>query len=1090
MQFGTNDFRKDILFFLVKNCLALFAALFLAAPGLPAQSFDSAWLEGVKPRSIGPAGMSGRVTAIAVDPNDDDKIWVGTASGGLWLTDNGGTSWRPVFDDQPVQSIGAIALNPHNPAELWVGTGEGNPRNSHNSGRGLYHSIDGGRTWRCAGLENTRLIHRIIVHRDDPNTIWVGAMGSAWGPSADRGLYRSRDRGKNWEKVLYVNDRTGVADMVVDPRHPDKLIVAMWEFARTPWNFRSGGEGSGLYMSYDGGDSFTRLSDKEGLPEGTLGRIGLAIARSKPSVVYALVEAEKKNALYRSDNGGHNWKVVATENIGNRPFYYADIFVDPKNENRLYNLYSMVTRSEDGGKTFEVLLPYHGVHPDHHAFWISPDNPEYIIDGNDGGLNISRDGGENWQFINNLPLGQFYHVNYDMDEPYNIYGGMQDNGSWVGPAYVLKSGGIRNYDWQELYFGDGFDVVPHRGDSRYGYAMSQGGNLAFYDRQTGATRFIKPVHPGGEKLRFNWNAAIAADPFSDDGVYYGSQYLHFSRDRGSHWSILSPDLTSNDPEKQRQHESGGLTIDATSAENHTTILCIAPSPADSNVIWVGTDDGRVQLTRNRGANWQELSGRLPDFPEGAWVPQVLAGPSPGEALVVVNDYRRDNWEAYLYRTADFGKSWSRLIDAGDMPGPVHSAVADAEAPGLIWAGTEFGLWYSIDGGAQWQKWTAGLPSVPVFDLKIHPREADLIIGTFGRAIYVLDDIRFMRALSMTPGGIPDSALRLFEIPAATDYHRASYSGIRFTADAEYIGDNRRSGARFTVWVAPDSLRDGGAQASKREVSGKKARVKAAAAEKAGKSGKKKGSDKLFFVVKNMDGDTIRRFSQKRRAGIRRYSWHFEEDGVRGPSQSRPGKGDELPGGVTALPGDYLLVVSCGDHRDSARFTLRADPRMADEMVDLAAKRAAQKDFEAVTDKAAQAHDRLLQVEEAIDFVKKHRAHWPDSLSSRADSTLKPVVAQLDSLKALFFLKTEKDGYHDSSHTLSSKLWQVRRYLSSGWAGPGGNAAQIKRQVSEEVDAAVRAVNDFVSGPWAEWSAWLEALPVSRLAPVKPVDAKE
>ena len=481
---------------------------------LLAQKIDVEQLKGMKIRNIGPAGMSGRVTSIDVNLSNSQIIYVGTASGGVWKSESGGIKWEPIFDKEPVQSIGAVAINQKNPSEIWVGTGEGNPRNSHNSGEGIFKSIDGGKTWILMGLEKTRLIHRIVVHRDNPDIVYVGALGSAWGPNKERGVYKTTDGGKTWKKVLYINDQTGVADLVVDPANPNKLIAAMWEFGRKPWFFNSGGKGSGLHISYDGGENWKKITEKEGLPKGDLGRIGIAIAPSKPNIVYALVEA-KKNALYKSTDGGHHWKMVADKNVGNRPFYYAEIYVDPKNENRIWNLWSYVSKSEDGGKTFETILDYgKRVHPDHHAFWIHPDDPDYLINGNDGGLNISRDGGANWEFIDNLPLAQFYHINYDMDFPYNVAGGMQDNGSWIGPSKVLKRGGIRNEDWQEVLFGDGFDVVMRRDNNRYGWGMSQGGNIAYFDRETGRTQNVKPLHPEGIELRFSWNAAFSSKPFS------------------------------------------------------------------------------------------------------------------------------------------------------------------------------------------------------------------------------------------------------------------------------------------------------------------------------------------------------------------------------------------------------------------------------------------------------------------------------------------------------------------------------------------------------------------------------------------------
>ncbi len=720
------------------------------------QEIDTTLYSALKPRAIGPAGMSGRVTTIDVLLANPDVIYVGTASGGLWKSESGGTAWEPIFDKYDVASIGALAINQKNPDVIWAGTGEGNPRNSQTSGNGVYKSIDGGKNWVHLGLENTRNIHRILIHRDNPDIVWVGAQGSAWGESSERGVFKTTDGGKTWRKTLYVNEKTGIGDLVVDPINPDKLIAAMWEFRRWPWFFNSGGLGSGLYISYDGGESWEERTDKDGLPEGNLGRIGLAIAPGNTDVIYALVES-KKNALYVSKDGGFKWNKVSDKNIGNRPFYYADIYVDPLNENRIYNLYSLVTVSEDGGKTFETMLAYGGsstdIHPDHHAWWVHPQDPSFLINGNDGGLAISRDRGKTWRFVENLPLAQFYHIDYDMEFPYNVYGGMQDNGSWKGPAYVWKAGGIRNSYWQELFFGDGFDVVPDPDDSRYGYAMSQGGFLGYYDSETGRTQMIRPVHPDGTLLRFNWNAGIAQDPHDNSTIYYGSQFVHKSTDKGQNWSLISPDLTTNDPDKQKQIESGGLTYDVTQAENHCSILAIAPSPVEKNVIWVGTDDGNLQLTTDGGKTWENLSEKIKDMPEGAWIPQIIASAySAGEAFVIVNNYRMDDWTPFLFYTDDYGKSWKNLVEGNKVWGYTLSVVQDPITPNLLFLGTEFGLYYSLDKGQNWKKWGKTYPTVSTIDLKIHPREHDLIIGTFGRAAYIIDDIRPIRELAKNRTG--------------------------------------------------------------------------------------------------------------------------------------------------------------------------------------------------------------------------------------------------------------------------------------------------------------------------------------------------
>ncbi|MBE0652388.1 MAG: hypothetical protein IH594_01240, partial [Bacteroidales bacterium] len=496
--------------------------LFLSITALQSQKLDKNVMSDMKPRNIGPAGMSGRVTALEVDLSNTSIMYAGTASGGIWKSTNEGTSWTPIFEDQKAASIGALAIYQKNPDIIWAGTGEGNPRNSLSGGYGLYKSIDGGRTWKDMGLEKTRHIHRIITHPDNPDIVYVGAIGSPWGAHPERGVYKTTDGGKTWNQILFTNEYSGVADMVMDPANPDKLFVAMWQHHRQPWFFKSGGEGSGLYMTVDGGQNWKLLSDKDGLPKGEIGRIGLAISKSNPDYVYALVESAK-NAIYRSTDGGYTWEKRGEKNIGDRPFYYADLFVDSKNENRVYSLYSFVNVSEDGAKTFTEQTAK-SIHSDHHAWWIHPEDASFMIDGNDGGMAITHDMGKTWRLISNLPVGQFYHVSVDNELPYRIYGGMQDNGSWVGPAYVWSDQGIINNYWEYLNGGDGFDVVPIPGDARYCYSMSQQGYLSRNDILTGDSKMIKPVHPEGIDLRFNWNSAIAQNPFDANSIYFGSQF--------------------------------------------------------------------------------------------------------------------------------------------------------------------------------------------------------------------------------------------------------------------------------------------------------------------------------------------------------------------------------------------------------------------------------------------------------------------------------------------------------------------------------------------------------------------------------------
>ena len=706
----------------------------------------------LKIRSVGPANMSGRITAIDVVTSDQNTMYVGAASGGVWKSENGGTRWNPVFDKQPTQNIGALAIQQDQPNIVWVGTGEGNPRNSMNLGMGIFKTIDGGKSWQHMGLEDTKTIHRILVHPNDGNTVYAGAMGDTFTPGPDRGLYRTKDGGQSWENILYTNEKSGVADMVMDPENPDKIIVALYEHQRTPYSFVSGGPGSGLYMTLDGGDSWTQLTSENGLPSGELGRIGLAIAPSNPDRIYAKVEATK-NALYRSDDGGYNWEMINDNPrfTNNRPFYFQELAVSSDDQNLLYNIYQPLSVSYDGGKSFDPTpqIPADetkGVHADFHAFWMSPTDGEFYIIGGDGGLGITRDRGESWLFPESIPVGQFYQVNVDEEMPYNVYGGLQDNGNWYGPGYVWRRGGIRTLYWQYLVGGDGFYISPDAEDSRFGYGTSQNGSLYRYDKVGGYYSSIKPPQPKDyPRLRFNWNAAFAQDPLNPKAVFYGSQFIHRSKDKGKTWEIISPDLTTNKPEQQKL-DYGGLTPDASGAEFYNTLLAIAPSPINEEVIWAGSDDGLIHVTRDGGESWNEVGKNIKEMPEGAWVARIHASEhAEGSAWAVVNNYRKGDYTPYLFKTENYGRSWKSMVtEKSPVFGYSLSFIQDPVEPNLVFLGTENGLWVSFDQGENWEQFKNGFPSVSTMDLKIQRRESALIVGTFGRAIWIIDDLRSMR----------------------------------------------------------------------------------------------------------------------------------------------------------------------------------------------------------------------------------------------------------------------------------------------------------------------------------------------------------
>ncbi|MFD0861379.1 hypothetical protein ACFQ1M_04105 [Sungkyunkwania multivorans] len=1059
----------------------LLLPLLFISPFLFGQDFNMDLVQDMKPRNIGPGGMSGRVTAIDVVHNDPDVMYVGTASGGLWKSTSGGIKWEPVFDKEVTASIGAVAIQQSNPSVIWVGTGEGNPRNSLNGGYGIYRSLDGGKNWQSMGLRETRHIHRIIIHPNDPNTIYVGAIGSPWGAHKERGVYKTNDGGKTWKKILFNNDRTGVADMVMDPTNPNKLFVAMWEHKRDPWFFKSGGDGSGLYMTHDGGENWKKLNDEDGLPKGELGRIGIAIARNKPNVVYALVEA-KKNALYKSTDGGFKWSKVSDKpGIGNRPFYYSEIYVDPENENRIFSIFTFVNVSEDGGKNFNQLMGSYGVdngvHPDHHSWWIHPENGQFMIDGNDGGLNISKDGGKTWRFIGNIPVAQFYHIAVDDEFPYNVYGGMQDNGSWRGPAYVWKDQGIRNSYWQEISFGDGFDVVPDPSNGQYGWSMSQQGFVLRYDWKTGDNYIVRPTHPDPDtRLRFNWNAAINIDPFDHSTLYFGSQFVHRSTDKGLTWDIISPDLTTNDKEKQKQHESGGLTLDATGAENYCTILVIEPSPIEKDMLWVSTDDGKVHYTTNGGASWTDVTKNIKGLPAGTWIPQIKASnKNKGEALLIANDYRRYNYTPYAFRTKNYGKTWERIVDQNDVQSYTLSIVEDPINSNLLFLGTDDGLYVSLDAGNKWQKWTEGFPTVSTKDLVIQPREHDLVIGTFGRAAWVLDDIRPLRALAQNKSLLAKK-IHLFDAPTA---YLAAYqqpTGSRFGADAMYQGTNKDRGAMLTYYLNKPELEEAEKDDEKET-------------EEDSTETKEVKWDSINLEIFN-GNKLIRTLKRKvpKKNGFHRMYWGLDEAGPDRPSRTIP-KTKRERGGVAVKPGTYKLKMLFGDQVSESSIKVESDPRLEVSQKNINEVYTAGKRLEKMMQTAADATKQLVESKNiAKDFqskLKKEQKGDKEKYKGEIKAS-KDITKKIDELIAIYLGKEDKrQGIIRSPEpNVVQRIGTASAYVSSRKTGLTTTETRLMTQAQNALKEALVKTNEFFS---KEWSVYQDQMKKVELTPFKKIE---
>jgi photosystem II stability/assembly factor-like uncharacterized protein len=880
--------------------LSLLSALvFLGLPGGGAHAavkVDEGTISGLSARNIGSATMSGRVAALAGFNTPDGKVtlYVAAASGGVWKSADGGTTFRPVFDKQPVQSIGAVAVDPTNRQVVWVGTGESWTRNSVSIGDGIYKSVDGGDTWANVGLPESERITRIIVHPKIGRIVYACVPGKLWSDSAERGLYKTSDGGKTWALILKgPNLSTGCGDVSMDPANPKVLFASLWDFRRKAWTFRSGGDGpaafsgSGLFKSVDAGKTWTEVTPGTNKSFGAkpYGRIAVKIAPSNPKIVYAAVESTR-SALFRSDDGGATWQERDRSSwMVWRPFYFSNLIVDPKNPDRLFKPDGTLIVSSDGGKSFAVTGGFAGMHGDVHDLWIDPANTQHIVAGDDGGLWHSYDGGARWWKGGNLPLSQFYHVSVDDKDPYQVYGGLQDNSSWAGDTQY--PGGITNDRWEKLFWGDGFWTYPDPADPDFVYAELQGGYIGRVNRKTYEYRFIQPATYYKEKMRWHWNAPIALSPNDKDAIYIGSQYLFRSRDHGQSWDRLSPDLTTNDPEKQKQEESGGVTVDNSSAEMHCTIYTISESPKSGKVIWVGTDDGNLQLTRDGGKRWTNVVANVPGLPPASTVSWVEA--SRYDAAVAYAAFDRHTFgdmDPYLYRTTDYGQTWTRLVAPGQgVRGYAHVIREDTVKSSLLFLGTELGLWISLDGGAQWAQFKGGeMPNVAVRDLVIQPRESDLVIATHGRGIWIVDDITPLRGLTSE---VLESELAFLD--GRPQQQRLQANGGGDGGQAVFVGDNPPDGVVLNYYQRTRHL-----------------------------------FGKLKLEILDEKGGLIDTLPASPRRGLNRVVWNMRLPPPRVPPAATQASGGTQ--GPRVVPGTYIARLTKGGQVYEKRFTVALDRR--------------------------------------------------------------------------------------------------------------------------------------------------------------------
>ena len=997
-----------------RACLLVPVAVIAAGVPLPAVTIDANTFGGLEARSIGPAAMSGRVSALDAVGADPLTIYVGAASGGVWKSEDAGITFAPVFDDH-TQTIGAVRVDPSNPETVWVGTGESWTRNSTSAGTGVYKSTDGGDSWELMGLGDSERIARIRVSPAEPDTVFVCATGHLWNANEERGVYKTTDGGASWERVLYVDADTGCSDLDMDPQDPGILYAGMWQFRRAPDFFTSGGPGSGLYKSTDGGATWTELTN--GLPAGDKGRITVAVAPSRANRVYAVVEA-KDTWLYRSDDTGASWeRVNASLAVTARPFYFGHLVVDPNDHDRVYKPGLSFGVSTDGGKSFTGIFgPGGNIHSDLHAVWVNPANSNELLVGTDGGVYQSFDKGQRFRFVGALPISQFYEVGYDLEWPYNVYGGLQDNGSWMAPS--RSSGGIFNSQWRNIGYGDGFHSLPDPTDPNVVYVEYQGGQILRFHRDTGQIKHIKPYPAAGEPdLRCSWNTAMHTSRLHPGTLYVGCQFLLRSTDQGDSWERISPDLTTNDPARQRQKQSGGLSIDNSTAENNTTIYTISESPLLAGVLWVGTDDGNVQLTRDGGASWSEVGANIEGVPAGHWVSFVEASPhDAATAFVAIDGHRSGDPAPYLFKTEDFGATWTSLVTA-QLDGWAHVVRQDLVNPELLFAGTERGLFLSIDGGARWARFAGGIPEVPVRDVDVHPTEHDLIVATHGRGIYILDDLTPLRALTAET-----LEAKLALLPSRPAVQFLGGQTQSFTGDQDFVGATLGEVASIFYYQA------------KRHLFGD-----------------------MKVEIFDRDGELISTLPAGKRRGINRVDWPMRLDLPKMPPATVLAfvfQGPRVPEGT------YTYRITKGKETFEGEIELVPDPRgdfsAEDRALQQTTALALYDDLEDLT----YVVDALIDLDEQADA---RRADAPAAAAKR-------LLAYSDELEALrsTLVSTSDAGWLSGDEQLRERLADV----FAGIAGYDGRPTQ------SQVDRAAMLSGqlDEAKGKFAELTgAGLEAL---------------
>lgn len=970
---------------------------------------------GLRARQIGPAVMSGRISTIAVAGDQTEIIYVGSAGGGVWKSISGGTTFRSVFDDYP-QSIGKIAIDPQNHETVWVGTGEPWVRNSVSIGTGIYKTTNGGTNWEHKGLADTEHIGDIIVHPANSNVVYVAALGHLWNSNTERGVFKTTDGGQTWQKVFYIDENTGCSDLAMDPQNPEILYAAMWSFRRTPWSFDSGFTGkSGLYKSTDGGQTWNKIQN--GLPDENLGRMAIGVAPSNGNLIYLSVECKSKDkkGLYLSADQGASWNKVNNDfNTTVRPFYFSNLTVDPKNDSIVMKCGLNAIVSEDRGDRFRSIDG--SVHSDIHDIWIDPNNGKHVLVGTDGGVYESFDRGQTFRMWMNLPVAQFYHVSLDDDTPFNVYGGLQDNGSWYAPS--RKAGGIGNSAWQNTFGGDGFYSFRHPTNKDIVFSEYQGGNIVRFSKQTGLAKEIAPYPKAGEeKFRFNWNTPIQLSATNPNRMYFGAQYLFMSDDMGDSWTRISPDLTTNDSNKQKQNESGGLTIDNSDAENHCTIYTIAESPRDGQVIWVGTDDGNLQVTADGGKTWTNVVTNLPGLPANTWVSYVEPSHfDRATAFVTFDGHRTGDRKTYVYKTSDMGKTWTSLTTDA-LKGHAFCIRQDLVNPDLLFAGLEFGLFISVDGGKSWAHFENNMPHVAVHDMAIHPREHSLVMATHGRGIIILDDITPLRQLTADIAG---KAFHFFTTQP-TLLSDPGAGGDWFGGSANFSGPNPGSAAQIVYYM------------SKRHTFGK------------------------MYIEVWRDGQLLRTLPAGKSAGINVVEMPTAlEKPKAAPTNNRAALVGSLFGPNLAA-GQYEVRVIRNKETFTTTFTLKNDPRSPYTDADREVQRELTMRLYNRTEQLAYIYHVLGNVESKAKEIKGAKP----KLKKQLDAFAAKAGKLKDGLVAL-----EGDFYVDEGERVNERLSDLYRQVSSYPGRPSQSQIDRAGTVEKELNDAQTQFNALLNNDLA------------------------